>query len=287
MAVGVSPATGDSSSHLSSCSRCWAASRRPTRPKNGSLAMSSSSSRPSAAQQLLGALAPADAPLHDGVGVGDADDLSHVEDLHTRGVVGGLAPEDVGVAGVERQAALGERAACRHRRVQRVAGRRRGAPSRSSSESRPVLAARGELVLKRQPASRLHRRRTRSRPGAGTRRGSRWSRAARAGPRGGSTAARVTRGRRSPGRRGHRTSDARARRSFRAHRARGRRCGRAVPPPSARRGRPPARDCRRGTRALALTPPWRSGADRHWSGRCARSRSSAAPTERRADDGRR
>ncbi len=77
------------------------------------------------AQQLESAVAPVVPPGLHCLGLADADDLALVEHLQARRVSGGLVAEDVGAAGVDRDAAGGQPA--RERRSPDRPGSRRRA----------------------------------------------------------------------------------------------------------------------------------------------------------------
>ena len=125
------PAPRTSAPARAGCGRAGARCGR----RRGRWRRRSAASRPTDAQQLDRAVAPAVAPRGDRLGLADPHDLPLVEHLQPRRVAGGLVAEDVGAAGVDRHAARRQRAARGDRRVDRVAGGRGQARGRSSTGS--------------------------------------------------------------------------------------------------------------------------------------------------------
>ncbi len=230
---------------------------RPLRPKNGSLAMSSSISSPSDSSSSS-PRAPSSRHATTVSRLGDADDLAQMEDLHPRRVVRRLAAEDLRIAGVDEHVRPPAADPAWRRRVERIAGGRHqrhsvivwcslqsswrsassscAAASRSSPSNANTLPAR----CGNDPGSRSTRT-----GGAGAPAGS-------AAPRAPGAAARVRR--RSNAR-------ARPRTRRRARRGRGRRCESAARA-SISSSRNAACSAVAGSERPAIRPPWRSASAR-------------------------
>ena len=158
IAVGSGPPTIATSSNLSSCSFWFAASIRPTRPKNGSEATSDSATRPSRPKQAERPLEPDVAEGRDIGGIADPDELAHVERAHPGGIARRLVAEDPGAAGVDDHAVRGQRTAPGDLRIDGVAGRGQEDRVGLRLELAPVLVARrAPLELERLGVVALER----------------------------------------------------------------------------------------------------------------------------------
>ena len=132
-----------------------AASIRPLRPKNGSLATSSSTLEPERREQLDGPRrATRSRHASDRLAARRSRTISRWWNICIRaGSSGGLVAEHVRAAGVDRHAALRQRAARGDRRVDRVARGRRQHEVGHRLELAPVLVARRALDLLAAPRS--------------------------------------------------------------------------------------------------------------------------------------